>query len=420
MSKLKSRLFYTKKSFKGELTVFPKKPIKIPPEAFNALTSLKQSLGSNTKYRFGIGVKTKSGEFQDLLSLIVYVPEKKPPEQIAPSEMVPSVFEGFPTDVVEARNILITDTDALCGGMEIGHTPINDPTGIAHISSGTLGCVVRRRSDNRRHFLTCEHVVSHRSCDVLNAQGQCAGPNLHDYQYMSMHQPANDSPLSIMGICVEASIELDAAIISPSSSRSISNTIKEIGPVKGKNKIDQLWVPVWKYGKTTGKTNGHVISIVPYEPQPYYLIAGLPSPTRFADHGDSGSAIVNSQQEVVALLFAITDESGTIGLATMIEPICDKLKIDIAVGPIITSITPNSAVITSISPVVIEGFGFDSPTIVTFGGVPAAVLQETPTRLEVLPPPMLVSTVVDVRIENKWGDISENGPTSKFEYLPIV
>lgn len=400
--------------------MFPKEPIKVPPEAFNALTSLKQSLGRNTKYRFGIGIKTKSGEFQDQLSLIVYVPEKKLPEQIAPSEMVPSVFEGFPTDVVEAQKILITDTDALCGGMDIGHTPINDPTGTAHILAGTLGCVVRRRSDNRRHFLTCEHVVSHKNCDVLDEKGRCDGPNLHDYQYMSMHQPANDSPFSIIGQCVEASIDLDAAIINPTSSRSISNTIKEIGPLKGKNKIVNLCEPVWKYGKTTGKTNGLVKSIIPNGTQPYYEIVSVPAQTRFADHGDSGSVIVNSQQEVVALLFGITDESGTTGLATMIDPICDELNIDIAVGPVITSITPNSAVITSISPVVIEGYGFDSPTIVTFGGVAAAVLQETPTRLEVIPPPMLVSTVVDVRIENKWGDISENGPTSKFEYLPIV
>lgn len=331
--------------------------------------------------------------------------------------MVPSEFEDFPTDVVEFQNILIDD---IRGDIEIGISPIIDPQGGSHMKSGTLGCVVRRRSDGRRYFLTCEHIVSHRSCDVMD-EGACTGENLHDYQYITIYQPAQQSESFYIGQCVEASIKLDAAIINPTSSRGISNTIQEIGPLKGKGTVPDIWEPVWKRGKTTGLTNGLVKAVLVDQPSypPSLYIVSFPFNTKFADHGDSGSAVVNSQQEVVALLYAVNDQSGTDAFATLIDPICDALQIDIAVGPVISSITPNSAMITSIGSVVIEGFGFESPNLVTFGGTPAAVLQETSNRLELIPPPMLISTVVDVRVENKWGESSEDGATSRFEYLPV-
>ncbi|MBM4764824.1 IPT/TIG domain-containing protein [Bacillus sp. B15-48] len=402
----------------------PKHPLPIPPNAFEALESLKQLLDSNPKYRFGIGVKRKSGEFLDQLALIVYVPEKKSPEQLTPSQMVPSHFEGFPTDVEQFQRILIADHakyDILKGGIEIGKTLIFDLNGNGHMQSGTLGCIVRRRSDSRKYFLTCEHVASHISCNVLDPQGHCSGSNLHNYMNMTIYQPADETPSFVIGQCVDASINLDAAIIKPNSQRDITNTIQEIGAVRGKGFVSP-WEPVWKRGRTTGLTNGLVRAILPeHSNTPTTLeIVGFPISAKFADHGDSGSVIVNSRQEVVGLLNSISDQSGTTAYATLIDPICDALNIDIAAGPVISSITPNSAVITSLAPVVIEGFGFDSPIQVTFGGVPAAIIQQSPTRLEVFPPPMLVSTIVDVKVQNKWGDVSEDGPSTKFEYLPIL
>jgi hypothetical protein len=141
---------------------------------------------------------------------------------------------------------------------------------------------------------------------------------------------------------------------------------------------------------------------------------------RIVDHGDSGAAVVNNQQEIVALLKAATDETGTNAIATLITPIQDALQIDIVVTPIISSITPDSAIITALGTVLIDGVGFDPPAQVFFGGVPTAITQQTSTRLEVFPPPMLVSTTVDVRVTNKWGDSSEPDPLAVFKYLPIV
>jgi hypothetical protein len=90
------------------------------------------------------------------------------------------------------------------------------------------------------------------------------------------------------------------------------------------------------------------------------------------------------------------------------------------VTPIISSITPNPAIITALGPIVIEGIGFDTPAQVFFGNTPAAVLQQTATRLEVFPVPMLVATTVDVKVVNKWGDASEPSPAAVFHYLPVA
>src|SRR5437773_471930 len=71
---------------------------------------------------------------------------------------------------------------------------------------------------------------------------------------------------------------------------------------------------VFKIGRTTGLTRGSVVSVnnitgpVPYDPGPCWfrrtiVIEGL-NGTMFSDHGDSGSAIVRENGEVIGLLFA--------------------------------------------------------------------------------------------------------------------
>jgi hypothetical protein len=69
----------------------------------------------------------------------------------------------------------------------------------------------------------------------------------------------------------------------------------------------------------------------------------------------------------------MTDETGTNAIATLIAPIQDAFQIDIVVTPIISAITPDSAIITALGPVLIDGVVFDPPAQVVFGGVPAAI-----------------------------------------------
>jgi hypothetical protein len=169
-------------------------PKETPPEAFMTLSSLKRRLGGDkSKYRFGVGLKRIGGRVLDEVALIVYVPKKLPAAELDPSELVPSEHEHYRTDVVEWKYIPIADAqlyNPLRGGIEI--SPIGVHTGVIfRVGRGTLGCVVRRRSDGQKLLLTCEHVASH---DDVN------GVNLHDALNQDIFQPSDgEGTASIIG-----------------------------------------------------------------------------------------------------------------------------------------------------------------------------------------------------------------------------
>jgi hypothetical protein len=135
--------------------------VDISEEMFKALPSLQRLLeeaGADAA-RYGVGLKETSSEITDAPALIVYAPNKRAPQEVSPSHLVPREHRGFLTDVVECQNILLADTgkyDPLLGGIEIG--PFVDEV-FGNPTSGTLGAVVRRKSDGHKMLLTCEHIV---------------------------------------------------------------------------------------------------------------------------------------------------------------------------------------------------------------------------------------------------------------------
>lgn len=389
---------------------------KQPPEdAFRALDSLKGRLGSGARpYKFGVGLKRSGGNILDEVSLIVYVPKKLPLSELPAELHVPTEHQQFRTDVVEARFIPIADQafyEPLRGGIEISPSGVPISHGL-RVEEGTLGCVVRRRSDGARLLLTCAHVASHNDEDDNDLQ-DAVGQNIF--------QPSDgENTATVIGSCVAADFDLDAALIAPNGTRSLRSTIEEIGSLRGPGTVN-YFDPVRKRGRSTGLTSGIVLAFLSDSSgTPRTIEFGGFPPGQIVNHGDSGSAVVNARQEIVGLLTQMTDETGTNGLATMIAPIQNTFEVDIVVKPSIASIAPNSAIITALGPVVITGFGFDTPAHVYFGGTPAAVISQTSTKLEVFPPPMLVATTMDVTVTNQWGESSEPGPAAQFHYLPIV
>ncbi|HGH1673846.1 TPA: hypothetical protein ACJHMI_005492 [Bacillus cereus] len=327
--------------------MFPKQSLKIPPKAWDALTLLRKKLEGtySGQYGFGVGYKRVLGKFLDQVALVVYVPNKLPPEQVPLSQLVPTVFEDFPTDVVECQiKSLAGDNkryDDLHGGIEISHVWIDNQGNERSDGNGTLGCIAIK--DNEKVFLTCEHVVSRMSNGVSQNNGLG----------MTINQPGLGSPGSRkIGKCIGTSLPFDAAIIKPTDDSVFNNilaTIEEIGPVKGKFTInrDNLNCDfpstigiVSKCGKATGLTHGVIVcfttrapSTTPAAIEIISINAALGIP--FADPGDSGSAVVNSDQKVVGILNSINsyDPLKLSAFAVLIDPICDALGIDIAVDP---------------------------------------------------------------------------------------
>ena len=74
-------------------------------------------------------------------------------------------------------------------------------------------------------MLTCAHVASHKDED---------GNELQDAVGQNIFQPSDgENTATVIGACVAADLNLDAALIAPNWTRSLVNTIEEIGPLRG-------------------------------------------------------------------------------------------------------------------------------------------------------------------------------------------
>jgi hypothetical protein len=193
--------------------------------------------------------------------------------------------------------------------------------GSGFIIVGTLGCFVTRANGNVA-LLSNNHVVAGhnrgvRGTDrILQAGGGTfvaadqAGV-LSDYVAL-LPSPPGASPA--LGTAVLNNV--DAGIVElGSTNRFTQGYLSSRGRVAPHATASaKVGDSVFKVGRTTGLTHGEVTSIattvgpVPYDPGPCWFqnsieIEGV-NGTLFSDHGDSGSAIVRDNGEVVGLLYA--------------------------------------------------------------------------------------------------------------------
>jgi hypothetical protein len=399
----------------------PQGPIDIPPEALSALASLR----SRFEHRlppgasFGIGVKQTGGQFEDQLAIVVYVPEKFPVDQLLPDQVIPAVWNDqgadFVTDVVQSnpsRAALVNDTSfssPLLGGIEIGWSePIG--VGLVTVHRGTLGCIVQRRSDGARQFLTANHVAP------LNTD---------------VSQPAPGGfNSSVIGTVFSADVDWDCSAIAPNGTRGTpSPTVKELGAVHG-SATAQLWSVANKRGRTTGLTTGVVTAFV-YDAAlsiTRVRLATFPFGGLYCWDGDSGSAILNGNNEVIGLLLEKDNETqdaggtplSSEGLAAPIQAVLDALDVEIGVSPpVVTQVQPDTALAVPAAGgfVQLDGLGFDAGSRVAFGGVAAlSVVPASPTRLIVTPPLVAPGVTADVIVTNGLGEQSLASPSARFTF----
>jgi hypothetical protein len=318
--------------FIGDLVMIPEQPIVVPQDALNAAAELRNRLNAAAKgkYTVGVGLKQTHGEYTDQIAIFVYVHKKSPAEAVPESELVPPEFGGYVTDVVEARPTLISDQaryDPLRGGIEISreHTIFD---GIFAPPTGTLGAIVRSRATGNAQLLTCAHVVN--------------------YLFSNVYQPGEGSAIPIMDIVGTVPalrnefnpVFLDCAVIDLNGSRGMQAAIEGIGAVQGvSTQVPALGEVVKKRGARTLLTHGFVARLIvsPYVPayDQFEISGAVPFVTEFAGKGDSGSVVLNANNQVIGLLFAIPDEDlgpglGSRGFAMLIHNVQEALQVDIA------------------------------------------------------------------------------------------
>lgn len=284
----------------------------------------------------GVGYKTAGGKRTDQLALICSVDVKKSNTKLSPQEVVPATIQNIPTDVYQTGIIYAQQarTDRwrpAPGGVSIGHYLI---------TAGTLGCLVKK--NNTVYILSNNHVLA--NSNDANIGDPIVQPGPADggqdpadriallsefvpiqFSTTSIPCPIGSSVAAILnglaaavgsstrlqaagGSASAADNLVDCAIAQPVNPSDVVNTIHEIGTISG-IADGTLNMPLKKSGRTTGLTTGSIQQIDVTSTVSY----GAGKTATFVDQlmagamsqgGDSGSAVLNDQNQIVGLLFA--------------------------------------------------------------------------------------------------------------------
>jgi hypothetical protein len=270
----------------------------------------------------GMGGRERDGRPTGEIVIKVFVNRKKPPHEVPPGEMIPSHFEGVPTDVVE-MGPPVPNLDPVPGSvvppspneMEVLLSdPLEGGTVLVAGNSprGTLGCFLRDKEDGTAVYaLTNAHVVADEGKITLSRRFlRASGPGSVD----------GTNPLGYVAKATDQD-PVDCAIIRLEPNVKWVPSIKEIGAVMGTyevtlaDSVTQLF-NVRKRGAKTRLTGGILIAVgveradFPSAKSLDFVVRPNPpaaphenAQSCFSFPGDSGSVLVNDDNEVIGLLW---------------------------------------------------------------------------------------------------------------------
>jgi hypothetical protein len=309
-----------------------------------------------------IAEKEKDGKKTGEQSIVVFVEQKKPTSRLAKGAAIPKEIDGIKTDVQELVIELqpayrqLDDTElfvdpadypTLAGGISIGprrsvfKSPPDVPAPGNYVFVGTLGAMVRDRATGATMALTNFHVACvNNTWSVGDRQVQ---PSLVD----------GGAPTGEFGSLTRAALSenIDGAVITVDAAEPWTATVTGIGGVAGSTPAT-VGMAVQKRGRTTEHTFGTVASTdftvsVNYgsDVGPRTLRHQIRIDTdtarnpRFSNSGDSGSVILDTNRNVVGLLFAGATD-GSMTFANPIQAVFDELAVDLITQPIVTLTRP--------------------------------------------------------------------------------
>lgn len=250
------------------------------------------------------GRKKSNNILSDDYCFLVCVDEKKEQNELTESNIVPRSLFGFKTDVIdnpELENLSLDSADyyrrahnPLIGGIMISNGLANPENGSRNV--GTLGVIAKK--DNANVILTAKH--------VLYANGGVDGSQIG---HPSVTQGCSDCcDAGVIGHILDKTDDaLDCATASILASSSSENTLREIGDHLGAGPAS-VGVTVRKIGIRTGLTSGIIIALPPSEPDNFQVEAidgfTLDGLEVFAGPGDSGAAIIDSNDKIIGLVIA--------------------------------------------------------------------------------------------------------------------
>lgn len=296
-------------------------------------------LGCSNVVATGLGYKVSNNKRSDTLCIVCSVDKKVSVADLSSKDLVPKLINDIPTDVVETGKIraLQAPTERFRpapGGISVGHKDI---------TAGTLGCWVRK--NGQWYILSNNHVMANSNDAstgdaILQPGPHDGGRNPEDKiavldDFIPIKFVFDVSKCNIAGSIVTvlnslaASIGshtrlqainiqaegnlVDAAIARPLNEADVLSEILNIGTIKSSLSA-QLGMPVKKMGRTTGFTEGEITQVdvtvnVQYGPGKIAQFTDQIMAGPMSAGGDSGSAILDENNNIVGLLFAGSEQN---------------------------------------------------------------------------------------------------------------
>ncbi|MCK6621978.1 MAG: hypothetical protein HUU32_11065 [Calditrichaceae bacterium] len=292
----------------------------------------------------GVGYKKVEGKATKELGIICSVATKQSKQSLSAQDLIPSTIQGVPVDV-EPTGLIYAQQDPTGrfrpapGGVSVGHF---------RITAGTLGIWVRK--NNKFYILSNNHVLANSNDAAIGDAILQPGPydggsnpadqiaTLSEFVPIQFEGGGGGSPcpfangiasvLNGLAAAFGSSTRLkavyaaapkaaqnlvDAAIAEPLSQGDVLNEILNIGAVT-QTAEGSLGMAIKKMGRTTGFTTGSIIQIdvtsqVSYGAGKVGVFVDQLMAGNMSAGGDSGSAVVSSDNKLVGLLFAGSNTS---------------------------------------------------------------------------------------------------------------
>jgi hypothetical protein len=300
----------------------------------------------NNVVAVGVGYKTVGNVRTDEPAVVVSVVKKLPLVQLRESSRVPRTLNGMPTDVVETGRIfaLQDPTERMRParpGVSIGHY---------QITAGTFGCLVQR--GGQTYILSNNHVLANSNAaqlgdSILQPGPYDGGSSADRIATLEQFIPIGFggsipgcSPLAflmrLLGPAPTPKINepgnntVDCAIAKPLSANLVDPNILNIGIPTGAGTAT-LGTQVQKSGRTTGFTQDQITQIdvtvsVSYGGSQVAIFTNQLMAGAMSQGGDSGSAVLDMNKQVVGLLFAGSD---TTTIMNPIQLVLEALQVQI-------------------------------------------------------------------------------------------
>ena len=325
--------------------------------------NLRHLLTRNNVVGVGIGYKETIDGLTNDLAVTVNVVRKLPLAQLAESDKVPRNLDGVKTDVVETGKFVAGQipTTAQAQSTKDRWRPTIPPgvsMGHIEVTAGTFGCLVRRGSEllilSNNHVLA--NVNNAKPGDPIIQPGRYDGGTLDDKvatlagfvaidfggdsasckiastieKLLNMAAQALGSKHRMLAYQTSPGENLvDAALARPVNPSQFVSQILKIGLPKGVAQAT-LGTSVRKIGRTTDYTQGRITQInvttsVDYNGRTATFVNQLMA-TGMSAGGDSGSAVLDDNGNIIGLLYA---GSGRSTLINPIQTVLDLLNVEI-------------------------------------------------------------------------------------------